>query len=221
MVEDGAFRLDLFHRLNDYRISLPPLRERGEDIELLVEHFLARCSRSLGKPIQGIAPEAMRLLKEYSWPGNVRELQTVLKKSVLKAVGPVLAPEFLPEIVWEGSSPDKSVPDSSSDGLPPHDLKRFLDERQQVRSTDLYGVTLEMMERYLITRVLKQTDGNQSQASRQLGITRGSLRHKIRELGISIETVVQTGSHGPHYESKPTDNGAAAEDVGHLSAQHG
>jgi two-component system nitrogen regulation response regulator GlnG len=221
MVEDGQFRLDLFHRLNDYRIILPPLRERGEDIELLVEHFLTRCSRSLGKPIQGIAPEAMRLLKEYSWPGNVRELQTVLKKSVLKAVGPVLAPEFLPETVWEGSPADKSAPESAVDGLPPHDLKRFLDERQQVRSSDLYGVTLEMMERYLITRVLKQTDGNQSQASRQLGITRGSLRHKIRELGISIETVVQTGNHDPHYEGKSTDNDASAEKVGQASAHSG
>ncbi|MGE3779510.1 MAG: sigma-54-dependent transcriptional regulator [Pirellulaceae bacterium] len=194
MVEDGRFRLDLFHRLNDYRINLPPLRERGDDIELLVEHFLTRFSRSLRKQVQGVSPEVLKRLKEYAWPGNVRELQTVLKKSVLRAVGPVLAPEFLPDIV---RAPEAVGEDrSSSDGLPPHDLKDFLDEREQVRALNLYAATLEMMERYLITRVLRQVEGNQSRASQQLGITRGSLRHKIRELGISIERVVQTGVEG-------------------------
>jgi two-component system nitrogen regulation response regulator GlnG len=210
--------LDLFHRLNDYRISLPPLRERGEDVELLVEHFLSRCSTSLRKPMQGLAPEALRLMKEYSWPGNVRELQTVLKKSVLKSVGPVLAPEFLPDSVRVGGS-IQGESEAAADGWPPHDLKRFLDERPPGRSSNLYGATLEVMERYLITRVLRQTEGNQSQASRQLGITRGSLRHKIRELGISIERVVQSRTAGlPHDQRSTPDDHHSREDVGQANS---
>ncbi len=192
MVEDGDFRLDLFHRLNDYRIDLPPLRNRGDDIVLLVEHFLARLSKSLGKPVQGVSAPALRLLREYAWPGNVRELQTVLKKAVLKASGPVLAPEFLPNSVRTGTGVKFESRTVDDDSLM-HDLERFVDERRRDGSNDLYGDTLEMMERYLITRVLRDADGNQSKAAQQLGITRGSLRHKIRTLNISIEHVVQSG----------------------------
>jgi len=195
MVARGEFRLDLFHRLNDYRINLPSLRERGDDILLLTEHFLNTFSRALGKPIHGMSPEALTMLRQYAWPGNVRELQTVLKKTVLRANGPVLLTEFLPRSVREkpvlpGESP-------AGDDLRPSDLKQFIDERQSVGSCDLYAETVEMMERYLITRVLREAEGNQSQAAERLGITRGSLRHKIRCLGISIGHVVQQGETGP------------------------
>jgi len=191
MVAKGEFRLDLFHRLNDYRINLPSLRERGDDILLLTEHFLNMFSKVLDKPIHGISPEALAMLRQYAWPGNVRELQTVLKKTVLRANGPVLLPEFLPELVRENHPlPGKSP---SDDCLRSSDLKQFVDERQSAGSCDLYAETVEMMERYLITRVLSEASGNQSQAAERLGITRGSLRHKIRCLGISIGHVVQQG----------------------------
>lgn len=189
MVDDGEFRLDLFHRLNDYRINLPPLRERGKDIELLIEHFIARFNRQLEKKIQGTSPEALELLKHHRWPGNVRELQTVLKKAALKATGPVLVPEFLPESV---RTIDQSASDSDGEDGLPGDLKQFIDQRRQAGSSELYTETLEMMERCLLTQVLRATHGNQSKAAEQLGITRGSLRHKIRTLGISIEHVVQS-----------------------------
>jgi two-component system nitrogen regulation response regulator GlnG len=191
MVEDGEFRLDLFHRLNDYRIDLPPLRDRGDDIVLLIEHILARLRKLLGKPVQGVTPEAMQLLRGYPWPGNVRELQSVLKKAVLRSTGPALAPETLPQSVRSGKNVRTDAP--SDDGEPsPHDLARFVDDRRREESTDLYAETLEMMERYLIARVLRETGGNQSKAAQQLGITRGSLRHKIRTLGITIGHVVAT-----------------------------
>lgn len=193
MVDQGAFRLDLFHRLNDYRIELPPLRERGEDIALLTQYFLARFGKALGKQFHGISPETLRLLQDYSWPGNVRELQTVLKKGVIRATGPVLVPEFLPDVVMtsKGVKPTKSPAD---DTLPVHDLRRFIDGREAASSRELYAETLNMMERYLITRVLNEVHGNQSKAAERLGITRGSLRHKIRACGVSIEHVVQSRS---------------------------
>src|SRR5713226_3567214 len=96
MVAAGQFRQDLYYRLNVYTIKLPPLRERGEDLPLVAEHFLRRFRPEFGKEVQSISPEALELLRRHSWPGNVRELQSVLKQAVLQATGPVLLPEFLP-----------------------------------------------------------------------------------------------------------------------------
>ena len=99
MVVAGEFRGDLYYRLNVFTINLPRLRERPGDLPVLAEHFLRRFSRGLGKDIRNIAPEALELLASYSWPGNVRELQSVLKKAILYASGPILVAEFLPEPV--------------------------------------------------------------------------------------------------------------------------
>ncbi|HQU46814.1 MAG TPA: sigma-54 dependent transcriptional regulator, partial [Pirellulales bacterium] len=90
MVDDGDFRADLYYRLNGYTIKLPPLSERGDDIVLLLEHFLARFCQSLNKDVQGISPDALELLLKYPWPGNVREMQSVIRQSLLQATGEVL-----------------------------------------------------------------------------------------------------------------------------------
>jgi two-component system nitrogen regulation response regulator GlnG len=195
MIEENEFRLDLFHRLNGYRINLPPLRKRGDDIQRLVTHFLARLNKTLGKDIQGISPETLDALKKYSWPGNVRELQAVLRESVLRATGPVLVPEFLPATVLMR----EPVAAEDEQGELCSDLRRFVDMRELADSNNLYAEAAEMFERYLLTRVLRETEGNQSKAAERLGITRGSLRHKIRTLGISIDHVVLSG------ETQPSD----------------
>lgn len=186
MIEDNSFRLDLFHRLNAFEIYLPPLRDRGDDIKLLIEHFMARFNRSLGKNITGISPEALGILTSYHWPGNIRELQSVLRKTMLMATGPVLVPEFIPrELVRSLEEPSRP-----SVGTEDADLSRFLDTREAAGSEDLYAEALEWMERHVLTRVLQAHAGNQSKAAEQLGITRGSLRNKLRSLGISIGQVV-------------------------------
>src|SRR5437588_11076247 len=92
----GQFRSDLYYRLSVFTIPLPPLRERAEDLPLLVEHFLKRFGRDLGKAVDRASPETLELLRQYPWPGNLRELQSVLKEALLRASGPVLVPEFLP-----------------------------------------------------------------------------------------------------------------------------
>src|SRR6516162_8701717 len=94
---EGKFRPDLYYRLSVFTISLPALRERGDDLPMLVQHFLRRFSRDLGREIREIAPEALELLRSYSWPGNIRELQGVLKQALLQATGTVLIPAFLHE----------------------------------------------------------------------------------------------------------------------------
>ena len=99
MVADNQFRGDLYYRLNGFTIQLPALRDRGEDLLLLLEHFLHRFRRELGKEVQEISPDALDMLMKYGWPGNVRELQSVLKQSLLQTAGPIIIPAFLPESI--------------------------------------------------------------------------------------------------------------------------
>src|SRR5262249_2406421 len=95
---EGKFRPDRYYRLGVFPIPLPPLRGRGDDLPVLVQHFLRRLSGELGREVREVAPEALERLCGYSWPGNVRELQSVLKQALLRAHGPVLLPDFLPEL---------------------------------------------------------------------------------------------------------------------------
>ena len=104
MVQENQFRGDLYYRLNGYTIQLPPLRDRGDDLLLLIDYFLATASRDLGRDVRGVAPEAMAVLRRYSWPGNIRELQSVMRQAVLDTTGPVLFPDALPQVVF-GAKP--------------------------------------------------------------------------------------------------------------------
>src|SRR5262245_35863854 len=113
--EQGKFRTDLYYRLNVFAIHLPPLRERGDDLAVLVRHYLRRFSRELGRDVQEVAPEALARLRAYSWPGNIRQLQSVLKQALLQARGPVLLPEFLPELAVEPGGPVPGPPSAGDD----------------------------------------------------------------------------------------------------------
>jgi two-component system nitrogen regulation response regulator GlnG len=188
MVADGQFRADLYYRLNTYTISLPPLRERASDIPLLVEHYLQRFNRELGKTVIDVSTDALELLLRYSWPGNVRELQSVLKQSLLHATGDVLLPTFLPSRVRGSRRPAPEVPGDQTPRAGP--LESFIDNELAGGGDELYAKSLAFMERTLLARVLRHTGGNQSRAAKLLGITRGSLRNKIRLLRISINPAV-------------------------------
>ena len=181
MVDDGRFRRDLYVRLNVFTIQLPPLRDRGDDVGILIDHFLARFGRELGKPVSEVAPDAAAALRTYPWPGNVRELQSVLKQSLLQMSGSALLTDFLPDHVRRAPG---SAPAEAPGGA--FDWDAFVGGKIAAGSENLYAEALERMEREVLVRVLKHTDGNQLQAARILGITRGSLRNKIRALGISI-----------------------------------
>jgi len=184
-VKQGRFREDLYYRLSGFTISLPALRERGHDLALLVLHYLRRFAKEMDRPIEGIAPPALDVLKSYSWPGNVRELQNILKQALLQATGTVLLPDFLPRSIHESnarpSATDRDQPDSLND---------LIDHKLRQPTENLYDDCLRWMERILITKVLQHTGGNQVQASHILGITRGSLRNKLRDLGITIARTV-------------------------------
>lgn len=182
MSEDGRFRRDLFFRLNVYSLRLPPLRERGGDLSLLIRHFVSRFGAELNKTAREIAPETLAALQKYQWPGNIRELQSVLKQSLLQMQGAILLPAHLPDHVRSG--PNDEVGFMIHHTEPTLDV--FIQRAIESGAENVYAMALEQMERELLMRVLRHTAGNQLQASRILGIARGSLRSKIRSLGISI-----------------------------------
>ncbi len=200
MVASGEFREDLYYRLNGFSIKIPPLRERRTDILLLLEWFLVQFRRELGKDVHGISPDAVDLLMRYRWPGNVRQLQNVLRQALLQANGPVLIASFFPA---ELRPPESACKRDDESDQPNGDLQTFIDERLSAGTQNLYAETVEVMERALLTSVLRHTDGNQSKAAEILGITRGSLRNKIRALGISIERQVSLPDEAETAETTP------------------
>lgn len=199
LVESGKFRSDLLYRLNGVTIKLPPLRERGEDILLLLKFFLTQAVQELGYPeLTGISTDALATLENYPWPGNVRELRSVIRQSVLNSSGTVITKSFLPQEVLNfpkaqtvGTEPESEVNQRTTNGI---NLVEYIDQRLAAQSNELYAETLELMERYLIARVLQETDGNQSQAAEILGITRGKIRDRIATFGINLNKSISVSA---------------------------
>ena len=178
--EEGKFRPDLYYRLGVFTIHLPPLRERGDDLPLLIRHFLRRFGRELGRDMREAAPEALARLRAYPWPGNIRELQSVLKQALLRASGNVLLPAFLPESLG-GPAPSAAAPSDKEPGV-----EEFLVRlRLGPDARDLYAEAHRHLDRLLLPRVLEHTGGSQHQAALRLGIARQTLRLKLRDLGLS------------------------------------
>jgi transcriptional regulator with GAF, ATPase, and Fis domain len=156
LVEGGTFREDLFYRLKVVTITLPPLRDRREDIPLLAEYFVRRYGARSGKSIAHLTPEAMALLTEHPWPGNIRELEHCIERAVALASGQVLTPEDLaPEL-------KASVDSALFRGAP----------------------TLEEVKRRYLAHVLQETGGNISRAAGILGVERRSLQRMLRRYGL-------------------------------------
>src|SRR3954471_23932190 len=170
--DEGKFRLDLYYRLGVFTIHLPPLRERGDDLELLAQFYLRRVSQDLGREVREVAPETLERLRAYPWPGNMRELQSVLKQALLRAHGPVLLPEFLPEPPEAPAAP--AAPMASPGGG--FDPEAFLRQRLGPDSRDLYAEIHRELDRLVLPRVLDYTGGNQQRAALLLGIARQTLR---------------------------------------------
>jgi two-component system nitrogen regulation response regulator GlnG len=180
---EGKFRADLYYRLNVFTITLPPLRERGDDLALLVQQYLRRFNRELGRTVNEVAPETMQRLRAYSWPGNIRELQSVLKQALLHAAGSCLIPAFLPDSLNTAETPETAAP-TETVGF---QFEPFLRQRLEAGTTDLYAEAHRQLDRILLPLVLEFTAGNQRLTSRFLGIARQTLRVKLREAGLSLK----------------------------------
>jgi two-component system nitrogen regulation response regulator GlnG len=192
---EGKFRPDLYYRLGVFTIHLPPLRERGEDLPMLVQHYLRRISRELGREIREVAPEALARLRNHAWPGNIRELQSALKQALLQASGTILLTAFLPENLVSSARVSGEWSEDSSPltthRSPLTNLEAFIRERLVPDANDLYAETHRQVDRLLLLRVLEFTGGNQHQAARLLGIARQTLRIKLRDLGLSVSQSVE------------------------------
>ena len=185
---EDKFRPDLYYRLGVFTIHLPPLRDRIEDLPILVQHYLRRFSAELGREVREIAPEAMARLRAYAWPGNIRELQSVLRQALLRASGTVLLPAFLPDL--GGIPPGRpSAPVISEQAF---DLERFIRQRLAPATHDLSAEAHREVDRLLMTLALEYTHGNHRDAARLLGISRQTMRVKLRALGLHVAHSVES-----------------------------
>lgn len=162
LVQKGSFRQELYYRLNIFPIYIPPLRERREDIPLLVKHFLARFAGEIGKQIKSISPEAMNLLMSQSWQGNVRELQNCLERAVILCKNQMIEAK---DLLLDQDRPSHASPHMNI-------------------SIPAEGISLQGVERGLIIHALSLAGGNQSRAASLLKITRNTLRYRMEKHGI-------------------------------------
>jgi DNA-binding NtrC family response regulator len=162
MVSDGRFRDDLYYRINVLSIDVPPLRERREDIPVLIDYFLKKHTRNTSKLVRGLTSETRRLMEDYSWPGNVRQLESAIERAILLCEGDQITVEDLPLEVRQESRP-------AAEGafkLPPE------------------GISFEDVERDLITQAMEQTDYNITKAAKLLGLTFRTLQYRLEKFGI-------------------------------------
>src|SRR5580704_5415812 len=180
LVRDGRFREDLFHRLNVISVQLPPLRERKEDVPLLVERFLRRFGQENNKQPQLFTHQAMKLLMDYDWPGNVRELENAVERAVVLSTQESLDTDLLPESI-RSREIVKGVRLQLSEFLPP--LPGEGGGRNAPPAHSLFEI-LEEVERRLITDMLERTNWNQTEASERFQVPLSTLNQKIKRLGI-------------------------------------
>ena len=170
LVGEGQFREDLLYRLDVYRVNVPPLRDRREDIPLLARTFMRDLGAEIGKPVEDFTDEAMAVLNGYPWPGNVRELRNAVERSLLSCQGRTITADDLPARVKQDNAPSLSAP-----GPVDADLDAWLQDN----------------ERQAIIDALVATEGVQVQAARRLGISERSLWHRIKKLNIEIDRVIR------------------------------
>jgi DNA-binding NtrC family response regulator len=170
LVREGRFRDDLFYRLNVITVDLPPLRQRREDIPLLVDFFLARYSEENERPRRRMTPEGLRPLLSYSWPGNVRELENVIERAVVLSSTQDVGPELLPDLIVGRGTP---VP--------------LMERRGDASLFDI----VEDCERHIILDMLEKCNWNQTEAAERFHVPLSTLNQKIKRLNIEIKKKVR------------------------------
>jgi len=168
LIEQKAFRKDLYYRLNVIKIELPPLRARKEDIPLLVRHFIDLYNKENKKEIEGVSEEVMEILMDYDWPGNVRELENVLERAVVLSRSKIITREALPAFLTESRS--RNYLEIGEDNL------------------NLKQKTLDFQKRLILT-ALKKSSGIQKQAAARLGLKPTTLNEMIKRLKIDVDSI--------------------------------
>jgi DNA-binding NtrC family response regulator len=182
MIDAGKFRRDLYYRLRGVVLHLPALRDRTEDIAELAHYFLFRYNRQLGTSVQSIDIETLDRFQRYKWPGNVRELQSVIREALITSTGTTLLPEFLPN--------ELQIEEADVADLPTNlqvlaqttwqELGEYIDRALQENSSDLYRQALLQFDSLILSQIMRVCDGNQTKATELLGLSRPTLRAKLR-----------------------------------------
>jgi DNA-binding NtrC family response regulator len=162
MVADGRFRDDLYYRINVLSIDVPPLRERRDDIPVLIDHFLRKHTRNTSRLVKGLNPEARRMMNDYGWPGNVRQLESAIERAILLCEGDMITPDDLPSELQQESRGTSA----GAFKLPPE------------------GISFEEVEKNLILQAMDQTDYNITKAAKLLGLTFRTLQYRLEKFGI-------------------------------------
>ena len=173
-VKTGHFREDLFYRLNVINITVPPLRDRTDDVPLLAQRFLNKYTDENNKLIKGFTPMAMDALTKYSWPGNVRELENVIERAIILCMGQYISEKDLPPNILEDYEPEDSIQSQLSGG----------------------SKSLEDIEKIALVETLKQTKGNKTEAAKILNITRTTLRNKLKKHNLDLEKIFSISKRG-------------------------
>lgn len=168
-VKENRFREDLFYRLNVFKINVPPLRDRKEDIIELSNFFISKFTKEMNKKITGLSPEAIKILKNYSWPGNIRELQNVIERAVVLCKDDIITPRELPD-----------------------NLSKEVEMRDQIeiKSGETLDSAMERIEKSIILKALKKCGFSQTRTAEYLGVKRTTLRYKLEKYGL-INKVVE------------------------------
>ena len=179
-VSRGAFREDLYFRLNIFEIKMPPLRDRGRDVFLLSEHYLRKLSNKYNKEIVGLSPRVEAIFKAYHWPGNVRELVHVLERAVIVETSSVLTPYSLPKYLQDRLETDSARLDDTRES--------FGNFTSSYNDDDIFHLPIaearKVFEKRYLERLLHKTKGNISSAAKLAGIRRQNLYRKLEQLGI-------------------------------------
>ncbi|MFQ5442225.1 MAG: sigma-54-dependent transcriptional regulator [Thermodesulfobacteriota bacterium] len=181
-VKEKRFREDLYFRLNGVTVTLPPLRKRKADIEVLAAYFIEKLNSELGVEPRALSKESLEEIKSYRWPGNVRELENVLKRAIILSPSPLITPEDL-------NLPIRKKKRGSLEDMITSKLRPFIEKTARQGNQELYDLIIPFMEKPLISLVLEKTGGNQVRAAEILGINRNTLRKKIKSLKIDLKRV--------------------------------
>lgn len=182
MVARNEFRQDLYYRLSGFTVKLPALRERVEDIPLLIDYFVRSMSRELSRPVRGVTDQARELLQSHSWPGNVRELHNAIRYAVVHASGEVITADCLPESCRTPTAREAINGASQDSAEALADVRALVHKLIQSDSPQIYRQVAQAVDEAVLDEVLRSTEGNQLQAAERLGISRMTLRAKLRFL---------------------------------------
>ena len=179
MANEGTFREDLFFRLNIIPIELPPLRERCQDIPILIRHFLKKYTAEIGKQIRGVAPDVMSFLENYTYPGNVRELENMIERAVVLAEGDIISNDDLE--LWDSTN----TPSNPLIERIPMNSEELKEMKRYIRDH-----AIESLESLFVRNALERSNWNVTRAAEETGILRPNFQSMMKKLGIS--------ARGPH-----------------------